>query len=92
MNSRQLFEKQLSELTAVLNQNLQGNQDILDTIKWCKDEYVKIPFSYPGDEYVVSCIKNQAYKGFSLTESIEAAKKVMINDIKIDKFYQAQGR
>lgn len=92
MNSWQLFEKQLSKLNAILNHNLEGNHDILDTIKWCKDEYVKIPFMYPGDEYVVNCIKFQAFKGLSLLESIKAAKNIINNDIKMQKLYQAYGR
>ena len=89
MNSLQLFEKQLSELTEVLNKNLHDNKEILDIIKWCRDEYLKLTFIYPGDYYVLNCIKHQAFNGLSLTKSIEAAKNIIIEDIKIKKFNKA---
>lgn len=51
------------------------NKEVIDLIEWARDEYTKTPFMYPGDEYVVSYVKNHVSAGFSIEESINMTRE-----------------
>jgi hypothetical protein len=85
------YEKQMHELTVILNNNCEGDERIKELIEWYRKEYQKRPEMYGGDKIVVKAIKDAALTGLSLNMSLMEAYRVLKANLSFIDINRAMG-
>jgi len=71
-NLRDKFEKEMHDLSAIMNQNCEKNEDIRELCEWYRKECITRPIM-GGDHVVIEEIKNAAATGLTLSMCIHHA-------------------
>lgn len=83
---------EIVEKIKAVDRNHQQNKKIKKLIEFCKTEYSKTAFKYPGDQVLIDSVISFVKIGVDIDKSIDFTKSATIGILRLLKIKQALGK